>query len=309
MNKKSSNLFSILGKRADIPNSPGKTRFNVRPVLERDRQPLANLLHFETHVHRHLDWRAPLDWINSSPFLVAERDGQVKAALACPPDPEEIAWIQLFAVSSDLNIDDCWEALWPPAQSELRNRRTTLVAAIPLQKWFQDLLETYHFQQITNVIMLKWQPGSAPIKEHTCPLTIRPMNLDDLPAVQMVDEAAFPPLWRHSLFSLELAFRQAAVATVAEDEDGIAAYQISTANPMGGHLARLAVHPDRQEQGIGSNLVYDMLSQFDRRGAVRVTVNTQHDNTASLALYKHAGFISTNEVFPVYQFRPARRVD
>jgi ribosomal protein S18 acetylase RimI-like enzyme len=47
-----------------------------------------------------------------------------------------------------------------------------------------------------------------------------------------------------------------------------------------------------------------MLSQFDRRGAQAVTVNTQQDNIASLSLYQKAGFRRTGEEYPVYQYFP-----
>jgi ribosomal protein S18 acetylase RimI-like enzyme len=44
-----------------------------------------------------------------------------------------------------------------------------------------------------------------------------------------------------------------------------------------------------------------MLQQFSQRGAQAVTVNTQKNNLASLALYKAAGFKFTGEEFPIYQ--------
>jgi ribosomal protein S18 acetylase RimI-like enzyme len=71
---------------------------------------------------------------------------------------------------------------------------------------------------------------------------------------------------------------------------------------MGGHLARLAVLPDFQGMGIGSALVQDLLWYFRRRGAQRVTVNTQKDNLASLAVYRKAGFFLTGEEYPVFQY-------
>jgi ribosomal protein S18 acetylase RimI-like enzyme len=70
---------------------------------------------------------------------------------------------------------------------------------------------------------------------------------------------------------------------------------------MGGHLARLAVSPDFQGLGVGYNLLFDLLKQFQRRGARCVTVNTQHDNYASLALYQKVGFTPTGETYPIYQ--------
>jgi [ribosomal protein S18]-alanine N-acetyltransferase len=100
---------------------------------------------------------------------------------------------------------------------------------------------------------------------------------------------------------LEHAFRQAAIATVAEKDGLLVGYQISTANHSGGHLARLAVHPGYQGKGVGYTILRDLLAQFERRGARHVTVNTQDDNTASISLYEKAGFIATGENYQVYE--------
>ena len=275
---------------------------SIRSAREEDRQRLANLVHFEARVHRHLDWRPPLDWIGSEPYLVAEKDRDLIAALACPPDPPEIAWIRLFAVSSDANTREAWTALWSMARSRLANAEGTRVAAIPLQDWFARLLGDSNFIPTTEVIMLLWRGGELPEERKIEEVTIRPMNLDDLVDVEELDHLAFRPLWRNSRQALELAYRQAAVATVAEKDHQIIAYEISTANHLGGHLARLAVHPDYQSLGIGYAVLRDMLAQFERRGAKHISVNTQSDNHTSLALYKKAGFQETGEKFSVYEY-------
>jgi ribosomal protein S18 acetylase RimI-like enzyme len=224
------------------------------------------------------------------------------ATLIAPPDPPEIAWIRLFAVSSDFNVEDAWALLWPETLSVLSTTPDVIVAAIPLQQWFNALLEASGFQHTTDVNMLLWEQGDSIPDPGELRWQLRPMNQDDLLAVEKLDEDAFGTLWRNSLDSLHLAFQQAAIATVAEDDSGLLGYQISTANPMGGHLARLAVCPEQQCRGIGFSLVVDTLKQFNRRGAQRVTVNTQHDNLSSKGLYKKAGFRNTNERYPVYLY-------
>ncbi|MBI3362889.1 MAG: GNAT family N-acetyltransferase, partial [Chloroflexi bacterium] len=69
----------------------------------------------------------------------------------------------------------------------------------------------------------------------------------------------------------------------------------------GAHLARLAVSPDYQGQGIAAALVADAVSYFERSHADRLTVNTQQDNYASLAVYKRLGFAPTGEMFGAWQ--------
>jgi ribosomal protein S18 acetylase RimI-like enzyme len=275
---------------------------SVRSATEHDRQQLANIIHFETRVHRHLDWRAPLEWIGYEPFLIAERDGNILAALACPPDPVEVSWIRLFAVASSNSPEVAWHALWPTALDLLAQRPGISVAVIPLQQWFQSLLGKSDFYKSHNVVLLSWQRGTPIPASRPSSIHIRPMSFDDLHSVTAIDGAAFGPIWRNSYNSVDLAFRQSALATVAEDNEGVKGYQISTASLMGGHLARLAVLPEKQSQGIGYALVRDALDQFERRGALRVTVNTQEENLISLSLYAKLGFRLTGEKYSVYQY-------
>ena len=268
-----------------------------------DYSRLAKLVHLETvYVHRHLDWRAPLDWIGDNPFLVLEQEDEIIAALACPVDPPGVAWVRLFAVVSGYSLEQAWHELWSEAYHHLKQIESVIsVAALPLRPWFQSLLESSFFRETNRVVMLSWTRRALPVFEREPGLSIRPLNWDDLPAVHSLDQSAFTPIWQNSQTCLELAYLQAAVATVAEVDGRMVGYQISTATPMGGHLARLAVLPKSQEHGIGTALVADLLSQFARRGILKVTVNTQHNNLPSLSLYQKLGFSLTGEEYPVFQ--------
>jgi len=275
----------------------------IHSATENNRQSLANIIHYEVYVHRHLDWRPPIDWVGRQPCLVAERGGHILAALICPPDPPEIAWIRLFAVTQEVALEEAWNILWPKAVNELNEQACPPIAAIALRPWFQALLEQNSFEQIQEIISLVWD-RPKPIHRNPWPAAaIRTMKETDLQSVHALDVEAFSSLWRISLDTLTSAYQQACVATVVESEGDLIGYQISTAGPMGGHLARLAVLPSHQGNGIGSALVHDVLDKFERRGAVRVTVNTQRDNLSSLTVYEKAGFRPTNEIYPVYQYR------
>jgi ribosomal protein S18 acetylase RimI-like enzyme len=82
----------------------------------------------------------------------------------------------------------------------------------------------------------------------------------------------------------------------------VVGYQISTGSSAGAHLARLAVRKDAQGLGLGRALVGDLVHQMRKRNVDLITVNTQADNSASLALYQQLGFIRTGEEFPVLRF-------
>jgi [ribosomal protein S18]-alanine N-acetyltransferase len=276
--------------------------FVIRSATEKDRQLLANLIHYESHVHRHLDWRPPLEWIGYHPYLLAEINSNVVAALACPPDPPGVAWIRLFAIASQVTPGQAWDRLWQQARSMLSSGLTQVkVAVIPLQFWFRDLLGQSEFAFTHEVVVLAWKGEKLPRAPRLPGVLIRPMRKNDLSEVVRVDWSAFADIWRNSLPCLETAFNQSVVATVAEASGRLIGYQISSAAAASGHLARLAVSPDFQGRGIGYAIVCDLLERFEERGTFHVTVNTQHNNLSSLALYKKAGFRLTGEVYPVYE--------
>ncbi len=280
-----------------------KVDFQVRPAVPMDQRQIASLIHFESYVHRHLDWRNPLDWIGVPPYLVAEQHGRLVAALACPPDPPQVAWIRLFVNADSLPLKKAWDTLWEVAQSDLSRNGQSRVAVIALKDWFRDILNDSGFTVRQQIVMLERRDGMPVDEDFPLGIRIRQMTVHDLPRVAAVDAAAFDPLWHNSLAALNRAYQKAMLATVAESAQGMIGYQISTQNPCGAHLARLAVRPEAQGQGVGLALVSDLIRVLTQRGASRLTVNTQADNTPSLALYERLGFVETGERYPVFEFQ------
>ena len=274
----------------------------VRPAIQQDQQQLANLLYFESHVHRHLDWRPPLEWLGAPLYWVAERDREIQAALACPEDPPQLAWIRLFTHKYDIPSREAWQTLWPVALAELSQHSPTTVASIVLHDWMEELLVESGFTSPQQINMLEWRSEAFSPLPNKKPIRMRQMEQSDLDAVAKLDAAAFEPRWQNSRPMLERAFKQGSISSVAEDEQGIVGYQISTQNPFGVHLARLAVQPGAQRGGIGTTLLSDLIAQATSRGLFRITVNTQSDNIASLNLYKKMGFKLTGETYPIYEY-------
>jgi ribosomal protein S18 acetylase RimI-like enzyme len=275
----------------------------IRPAIQADARQIAGLIHSGMHVHRHLDWRSPMDWIGFPPYLVAEQSGRLCAAMACSPDPPKIAWLRLFVHTDWLPVTDAWWSLWDVAHADLSAEGDYLVVAIALHGWLEDVLHTSRFSTHQQIQMLEW--NGAPYEDGGLPtdVLVRPMTLSDLPAVADVDAAAFEPLWQNSLTTLTRGFQQVGVATVAEIAGQLIGYQLSTRNPYGIHLARLAVRSEAQRHGVGFALAVDLLHQAEKYNVNRVTVNTQSDNLASLKLYQRLGFRLTGESYPVYQYR------
>jgi ribosomal-protein-alanine N-acetyltransferase len=189
------------------------------------------------------------------------------------------------------------------ARLDLALKQGFTVAAIVLQDWYRSLLIASGFFNRQSIVMLERDAQVSLDISLPAGFLIRGMLQFDLPAVADVDAVAFEPLWQNSLPSLERAYPQAVLATVAEADGQILGYQLSTRNPLGAHLARLAVRPEMQGRGLGRALIADLIQQAERHGMYHLTVNTQSDNLSSLALYKKIGFSETGERYPVYQLQ------
>ena len=222
----------------------------IRPAIPSDRTAIEKLLNFEDLTHRHMDWKLPLDWLGSEPFLVAQKFGRTAALIACPPEPPEVAWIRAFGVNSLMEPEQAWDVLWNGALTALRRiPGVERVLTIVMDEWYRDLLLRSGFERSVNIRMLSWENGLHKLQPPAKPASIRPMEIADLPAVAALDRAAFYPIWHHSLGTLQLALEQSVIATVSvsgDDSSRITGYSLSTGSPFGGHLARLAVHPDFQ---------------------------------------------------------------
>jgi ribosomal protein S18 acetylase RimI-like enzyme len=277
-------------------------QLQVRPAAPSDHQALSSLIFFETHVHRHLDWRAPLDWLGSPDFWVAEENGRILAALACPADPPGVAWIRLFIHSGSIPAGLAWSRLWERAKYALAERGGTEVGIIAQQQWIRPLLLDSGFDLPQTIVLLEWQGRPVLMPELPFGIHLRAMTEEDLPAVAEVDASAFAPFWTNSLDSLRRAFPQSTYSTVMESDEGLLAYQLSTGHPLGAHLARLAVRKEAQGNRLGEALVADLILHIRQRGLSRLTVNTQSDNRTSLSLYQKMGFLRTGEEFPVYRY-------
>ncbi len=272
----------------------------MRKATEGDQRVISSLITFEYYVHRHLDWRSPIDWLGRQPFWLLERNKRLLAALACPPDPPEVAWVRFFACATSIDLHQAWHMLFEKGQESLPPEFTYPMAGLALQDWFAELLVETGFRHRQNIVVLQWEDKKPQPVRVDGEVSLRVMKPTDLQAVQVVDELAFDRLWQISLDTLTRSYNQSAYSTVAEMDGKIIGYQISTQSSYSAHLARLAVDPRVQRRGIGVQLVRDLQDYFSRRRTQLITVNTQSDNHSSLALYHKIGFQMTGEEFPVF---------
>lgn len=256
----------------------------------------------QTHLyHRHLDWFSPLDWIGQQPFLVETIQQKIQSVLLAAPEVPEATWVRLFCARDAQSIETSWERMLAKAYETLEAMGIKKLAALGSSGWFTNLLSNSSFSQINDIVMLEMVGAITPSANKIHPeIEIRLMQADDLPQVQIIDQAAFEPLWQNAVAGLTRALSQHGFSTVAVIQGQIVGYQISTCLGIG-HLARLAVHPEQQGKQVATALVSDLFNRFASQYISHVTVNTQSDNWPSLGVYQKFGFQKTGEVIPVYQ--------
>lgn len=127
------------------------------------------------------------------------------------------------------------------------------------------------------------------------PVRIRPMRLDDIDQVILIDRLSFSLPWPASAFRHELVNNPSSLLWVAELDlpDGspfvvgaVVVWMILDE----AHLATLAVHPDYRRRGVSQQMLVIVLLQAIERGAALATLEVRASNLAAQALYKRFKF-------------------
>jgi [ribosomal protein S18]-alanine N-acetyltransferase len=284
--------------------SPTPAQYSLRAAVPKDRDLIKRFILTPVYTHRHLDWRESLEWLGRQPFWILEKNGVIEAVLSCIAEPDDVAWVRLFAADSRMSPSWVWNILFERVYTWLAEQPVRpIIATLGLQDWFEDMLIANGFQKYQDIIVLSYENAAPPPPPADPSLSLAPMQREDIPRVTQVDNLAFEPVWRLSLEDLTRAYDRSNFKTVIKLDGEIVGYQMSSVNGFTAHLARLAVDPRCQRRRIGYRLLQEVLHHFlDELDVWGVTLNTQDNNHASLALYKKAGFHLTGESFPVYVY-------
>ena len=119
---------------------------------------------------------------------------------------------------------------------------------------------------------------------------LRPMTVDDLPAVMVLEEELFAPdTWTRAMYRDELARPDTRYYLVAEDEGTVVGYAGLIAYDDEAHVATIGVTTGRQGEGLGAQLLDALLAEADRRSPV-VLLEVRADNEVAQGLYRQRGF-------------------
>jgi ribosomal-protein-alanine N-acetyltransferase len=274
----------------------------VHPLQRSDADAWLAWLSGAEYVYQHVGWHPIAHWVGRPVSLcLRNKDQTLAASLLVCPDRLGTAWLQAFAARTRPGAAAAWAVLWPGMEEALKSSSIDGVWVMTTQPWFAALLRDGGFRPAGNVVALA-QSGPPPAGRPGDNDGVEAIRDADLAAVEELDHAAFSIPWRMDSDALRETVARAALAAVYRSGSRILGYQITVPTAQGVHLARLAVLPASQRQGIGRRLTAHLLGYFHLRGAPRVTVNTQSDNPASLRLYRALGFKLTGEKYPVFHW-------
>jgi len=125
---------------------------------------------------------------------------------------------------------------------------------------------------------------------------LRPVEIDDIPALLAIEEACFEDFWRYDARSFEDIAATHPYFVVAELDGKVVGYQFNALEGEAGYLVRIAVHPSVSGQGAGVRLMSEAIDFFKKAHVLRIMLNTQDDNTRAHRLYEWFGFVRIQQV-------------
>ncbi len=278
-------------------------QLQMRAGRAADAADVRRLLETAPFAHWHVDWHVPGDWLGTPNFLVAENEqGRLVGGLLATADPPPAAWVRVAAFHTGRLASDLLPPMLARLETTLRAQGVTELAWLLPGEWPDTWITSLGFRQITAIMTMIKNDLHSPSRPVKPDVHIRPVQEQDLPRLAAIEAAAFDPLWRHSVSSLDTGRRAAFAFDVAEGQGQVCGFQYCTPSqtPGSAHLVRLTVSPAAQGQGIGSALLTQAIKTCQRQGFQQMTLNTQVDNIPSRRLYSRFGFSQTGPRAPVW---------
>jgi ribosomal-protein-alanine N-acetyltransferase len=122
-------------------------------------------------------------------------------------------------------------------------------------------------------------------------VTIRRLELRDLPAIEAIERDSYSTPWSRSMFAGELAKASSVCVGAFEDDTGeLVGYLIVSRYVDAWHVMNIAVDPNRRRAGVATTLLerlFELTAGDGRRG---YTLEVRVSNQAAIDLYQRLGF-------------------
>lgn len=253
------------------------------------------VLHLLTHSQRSFaafGQEDLLPLLDDGDFLAA-REGRTLTALLCASlNTARWAFVRGVAVREGHSADAALAVLLPALRERLRTQGACGLAVYITTPWLGPVLHRAGFEHGEWIVSL--QRAARTLEVPAPPGIARRAALaPDLPALLQLDSAAFQPMYQFSRREMVEVMLMCDGFFLAETGAAVVGYVgVHVLGDMA-HIPRLAVHPQRQGQGIGRFLLDQALAHCQTFGARTVRLNTQASNATSLALYEGMGFRPT----------------
>ncbi len=165
--------------------------------------------------------------------------------------------------------------------------------------------EKVRYYELNNLLRRRWADPPASGEQ----ITIEKATPADLRTLAMLDAVTFEPLWQLSMRDLNDLMARGALL-VAATGPFIVGYVSVLLEQTIATVARLAVHPQWQSQGIGRRLLIAGLRVAQQYHCTTAMLNTQETNVRSQQLYRSMNFRLTGHHFTVFtQELPVARAE
>ncbi len=121
-------------------------------------------------------------------------------------------------------------------------------------------------------------------------LTIRPMRLEDVDEVSLMERVIFPSPWPRQAFANELEEENASLCLVARIGKLLAGYLVAWFVMEEAHLGNVAVAPEFRRRGIATELAKSLIREAEARRVQLMTLEVRVSNIAAIRLYRNFGF-------------------
>jgi ribosomal-protein-alanine N-acetyltransferase len=120
-------------------------------------------------------------------------------------------------------------------------------------------------------------------------IDIQPLALDDVTAIEQIEQRSMPAPWSRMMFVSEIV-KATSVCLGAFVDDALVAYVIVSRYVDAWHVMNLVVAPEHRRRGIATRLLaalFDRTAEDDRRG---FTLEVRVSNASAIQLYESMGF-------------------